>query len=363
MFRRHAHAVALLLGIMLLAFGSAPANAATGNQEPTGFAYFHTYAENEALIDGLVAAHPNIAKKFSIGKSYEGREIWGIELTNDVNGSLGSKPEVFINGLIHARERAANELALYMMQVLANNYGHGGKLGRRVTNILNTTVVWIVPMVNPDGAEYDFSSTVPLHWRKNRQPIPHSSYIGIDLNRQFPYTWDCCGGLTSKKPSSDYYEGWGPAVAPEVQDYMQFVQDHSSGPSKITEILSLHSAAREVLWPYSYTKTAVPHDMTQDDHATFVAIGQGIAQRNGYKPMQGSGLYIVSGDMDDWAYGTLGIFAETIEMPPGAQTKYYPTQSEINTFNSQNRGAVLWWMEQAGCPYAAAGLGAKDCGG
>jgi murein tripeptide amidase MpaA len=174
----------LAVGIALIALGAAPVDASVSAYVPTGYSYFHTYAQNEALIDSLVKNHPTIAKKFSIGPSYEGRQIWGIELTNNVNGSLGSKPEVYINGLIHARERAANELALYLMQVLANNYGLGGTLGQRVTGILNTTVVWIVPMVNPDGAEYDFSSTVPLHWRKNRQSIPNSSYIGIDLNRQ-----------------------------------------------------------------------------------------------------------------------------------------------------------------------------------
>jgi hypothetical protein len=101
--------------------------------------------------------------------------------------------------------------------------------------------------------------------------------------------------------------------------------------------------------------------MTQDDHKTFVALGKGIAQRNGYKPMQGSGLYIVSGDMDDWAYGALGIFAETIELPKGSHNRYYPSKSEVNAFNAQNRGAVLWWMEQAACPYASAGLVAGHC--
>ena len=332
--------------------------------EPPGFAYFHTYAENEALIDNLVAAHPDIAAKFSIGKSYEGREIWGIELTSNVTGSTKGKPEAFINGLMHARERASNELALYMMQVLANNYGLSGNLGARVTKILNSTVVWIVPMMNPDGAEYDFSGSTPKHWRKNRQPTPNPNYVGIDLNRQFPYTWNCCGGLTSSKPSSDYYQGPAAAVAPEVQDYMNFVESRetASGKSKITEILSLHSAAKEVLWPYSYTKADVPSDMTADDHAAFVALGMGIANRDGYKPQQGSDLYIVSGDQDDWAYGVHGIFAETIELPRGSASKYYPSLAEINKFNNQNRGAVLWYLEQAGCPYGPAGLGGKYCG-
>ena len=365
MARRPAvHGLTLLLGIALVCLVSVPALAAT-HSEPAGYEYFHSYAENEALIDSLVAAHPDIAAKFSIGQSYEGRDIWGIKLTSNVGGSTKGKPEVFINALMHARERASNELALYMMQVLANNYGLSGSLGKSVTKILNTTVVWIVPMMNPDGAEYDFSGSAPKKWRKNRQPIPGSSQIGVDLNRQFGYTWNCCGGKTSKKPSSVYYQGWAAEVAPEVQDYENFVESRqaANGKSKITEILSLHSAAKEDLWPYSYTKVDVPHDMTNDDHAAFVALGKGLAKRNGYKPMQGSDLYVVSGDQDDWAYGEHGIFAVTIEMPKGSANRYYPTQAEIDKFDAQNRSAVLWYLEQAGCPYAAAGLGAKYCGG
>lgn len=352
--------VAVLLSVFALGVSvPQPASAA----EPAGFAYFHTYAENEALIDSLVAAHPGVAQKFSIGKSYESRQIWAIKLTSNVSGSTKGKPEVMINALMHARERASNELALYMMQVLANNYGRGGKLGNKVTDILDTTVVYIIPMMNPDGAEYDFSGGRFHKWRKNRQPIPGSSYVGIDLNRQFSYTWACCGG-SSANPKSDTYRGPSAFYTPEDQAYRDFVNSRvtSNGTSKITEILSLHSAAKEVLWPYSYTKQDVPSDMTADDHATFVALGKGMANKNGYRPMQGSDLYIVDGDQDDWAYAVHGIFALTIELPKGAQKRYYPTQSEISTFNKQNLNAVLWDLKQAGCPYAAAGLAASHCG-
>ncbi|HEY7024408.1 MAG TPA: M14 family zinc carboxypeptidase [Candidatus Limnocylindrales bacterium] len=347
-----------LVGLMLLTVQPV---AAAG--EPPGYEYFHTYAENEQIIDNVVAAHPSIAQKFSIGRSYQGRQIWAIKLTQNVDGPTNGKPEVMINGLIHARERAANELALYMLQVLGNNYGRSGTLGKKVTQILNTTVVYVIPMMNPDGAEYDMSGGKWHKWRKNRQPIPGSSAIGIDLNRQFGYTWNCCAGGASTKPSSDYYQGPSAFYAPEDQAYRDFVNSRTvNGKSKITEILSLHSAAKEVLWPYSYTKADVPSDMTQDDHAAFVALGKGIASRNGYKPKQGSDLYIVSGDQDDWAYGTKGIFAITIELPKGAAKRYYPTLSEVNKFNAQNLNAVLWYLKQAGCPYAAAGLGSKHCG-
>ncbi len=351
--------VSLVLSLLaLLVVTVGPASAA----EPAGFAYFHTYAENEAVINNVVAAHPNIAQKFSIGSSYEGRQIWAIKLTQNVNGPTNGKPEVMINGLMHARERAGNELALYMLQVLGNNYGLSGTLGSRVTSILNTTVVYIIPMMNPDGAEFDMSGSVWHKWRKNRQPIPGSSAIGIDLNRQFGYTWNCCPKGASTKPSSDFYQGPSAFYTPEDKAYRDFVNGRVvNGKSRITEILSLHSAGKEVLWPYSYTKADVPSDMTADDHAAFVALGRGIASRDGYKPMQGSDLYIVSGDQDDWAYGVHGIFAMTIELPKGAAKRYYPTQSEVNKFNSQNLNAVLWYLQQADCPYAAAGL-ATRCG-
>jgi hypothetical protein len=343
---------ALVLSILGVLVGAMPAAAA----EPSGFEYFHTYAENEQIIDNVVAAHPNIAAKFSIGKSYEGRQIWGIKLTKDVNGGNAGKPAVFINGLMHARERASNELALYMLQVLGNNYGLSGTLGNKVTQILNSTIVYVVPMMNPDGAEFDMSGGRWHKWRKNRQPV--SGAVGIDLNRQFGYTWGCCAGGASTKPSSDNYQGPSAFYAPEAKAYRDFV----TSKGNITEILSLHSAAKQVLWPYSYTKKDVPSDMTADDHAAFVALGKGMAKKNGYKPKQGSDLYIVSGDQDDWAYGTKGIFAITIELPKGAAKRYYPTQSEINKNNSKNLNAVLWYLKQAGCPYAAAGLGGKHCG-
>ena len=347
--------VALALSLVCLLLTAAQPAAAA---EPAGFAYFHTYAENEAIIDNVVAAHPGIAQKFSIGRSYEGRQIWAIKLTQNVDGPNNGKPAVFINGLMHARERASNELALYMLQVLGNNYGLSGTLGSKVTKILNTTIVYVVPMMNPDGAEYDMSGGQWHKWRKNRQPIPGSTAIGIDLNRQFGYTWNCCPTGASTKPSSDYYQGPSAFYTPEDQAYRDFVNSKAN----LTEILSLHSAAKEVLWPYSYTKADVPSDMTSDDHAAFVALGKGIASRDGYKPQQGSDLYIVSGDQDDWAYGVHGIFAMTIELPKGAAQRYYPTQAEVNKFNSQNLNAVLWYLQQADCPYAAAGLGSKYCG-
>jgi len=348
-------ALVLLLNLLVLAL-PVPAAAA----EPKGFEYYHTYAEVKAEIDATVAAHPSIARPFTIGRSYEGRKIWGIKISDNVRAN-DNEPEIFINAQIHARERATNELALAIVGWLTNNYGGSDALGRRVTDIVNNREIFIVPTINPDGAEFDMKGGVWHEWRKNRQPIPDSTAIGIDLNRQFGYMWNCCGG-SSAKPTSPTYHGPYAWYAPEARRYRDFVNSRVvNGRQQLKVILSLHSAGRLVLWPYSYTRQDVPPEMPQDDHDAFVALGTELAGMNGYRGEQGSDLYVVDGDQDDWAYHEHGIFTFTFEMARGAAKRYYPTQFELATDIANNRAAVLHLLEQADCPYRSAGLAAEHC--
>jgi hypothetical protein len=345
--------VLLLLGALV-----APGSAAAA--EPAGFEYFHTYAEVKGAIDATVAAHPNIAKRFNIGRSYEGRKIWGIKISDNVRTNE-SEPEVFINAQIHARERASNELALAIVGWLTDSYGDSDELGQRVTNIVNTREIFIVPTVNPDGAEFDIKGGVWHRWRKNRQPTPDSTAIGVDLNRQFDYQWGCCGG-SSTNPAAWNYRGPYPYYAPEARRYRNFVDSRVvNGVQQLKVILSLHSAGGLVLWPYSYTKEDVPSEMPQDDHRAFVALGKELANLNGYRPQQASDLYVVDGDQDDRAYYRWGIFTYTFEMRKGSAKRYYPTLSELTNDINNNRPAVLHLLEQADCPYRAAGLEEEHC--
>ena len=164
--------LALVLGGLLM---PAPVGAAG---EPAGFEYFHTYAENEQVIDDAVAAHPAIAQKFSIGTSYEGRQIWGIKISDNVAVDE-NEPEVFIHGLTHARERASNEMALYIIQMLTNEYDTNS----RIKAIVDSREIWIVPMLNPDGAEYDMSGWPLAHLA---QESPADPRLNADRHRPQP---------------------------------------------------------------------------------------------------------------------------------------------------------------------------------
>ena len=160
------------LTTLLLASLAAPASA-TAADFPAGYTGYHTYAEMAADVAATAAAHPNIVRRFSIGTSYQGRTIWAVKISDNVNVDE-NEPEVLFDGLTHSDEHMGLEMTLHIMHWLVDGYGHD----LRITKIVDTREVWIVLAVNPDGAEYDISGGKFHFWRKNRQPTPGTPYIG-----------------------------------------------------------------------------------------------------------------------------------------------------------------------------------------
>ena len=92
----------------------------------------------------------------------------------------------------------------------------------RITNIVNGREIWIIFLVNPDGAEYDIANGRFHYWRKNRQPTPGTAYIGTDLNRNYGYRWGG-GGRTSTNPAAITYRGPKAFSAPEARAVRDFL--------------------------------------------------------------------------------------------------------------------------------------------
>ena len=183
---------------------------------PHRYRDYHNYPEMVAHIHAVAAAHPGSFVLFSIGKSYQGRDLWAAEVTSNV-GSNVRKPEVMFDGLHHAIEALGGEMMIGILDLLANNYGRTTALGQRVTRVVNTRRIWIVFMVNPDGLQYTVTGGHLHYWRKNRQKNGHRTGIGVgtDLNRNYGYKWGCCGG-SGDSPTNDDYRGSAPFSAPET---------------------------------------------------------------------------------------------------------------------------------------------------
>ena len=133
----------------ILASTAGPAAAA---DFPDRDSRYHDYAEMEAEIKAVEAAKPAIVDVFKFGTSYQGRTIWAAKISDNV-ATDENEPEILFDALHHAREHMTVEQALYLLHLLADNYGSDAT----ITNLVNSREVWIVFALNPDGGEYDLT--------------------------------------------------------------------------------------------------------------------------------------------------------------------------------------------------------------
>ncbi|MFF4487162.1 M14 family metallopeptidase [Streptomyces sp. NPDC001544] len=348
------------LGYSVTPVGAAPKRSGARLFDfPSADSKYHNYAEMNTEIDQRLAAYPGIMSKRVIGKSYQGRDIVAIKVSDNV-GTDEDEPEVLLTFHQHAREHLTVEMALYLLRELGAGYGSDP----RVTNIVNSREIWIVPDLNPDGGEYDIATGSYRSWRKNRQPNAGSSYVGTDLNRNWNYKWGCCGG-SSGSASSETYRGASAESAPEVKVVADFVRSRVvGGKQQIKAGIDFHTYSELVLWPFGYTYSDTATGMTADDAAAFKAVGQKMAASNGYTAEQSSDLYITDGSIDDYLWGTQKIFDFTFEMYPTSAFDggFYPPDEVIERETSRNKDAVFQLLENADCMYRSIGKQAQYCG-
>jgi murein tripeptide amidase MpaA len=138
----------------------------------TRFDRYYTYDEMTEQLHALVAAFPELAFMRSLAKSFEGRDVWVVEITNTETGPATDKPGFYIDAQIHAEEHATSATALYAIWHLLTNYGKD----EEATRLVDTQVFYILPRINPDGAE---RSLVPpyYNWCGNGRFLPGADRI------------------------------------------------------------------------------------------------------------------------------------------------------------------------------------------
>src|SRR5262249_56597842 len=107
-------------------------------------------ADLTALLHAFAAEYPKLVTLESIGKSYEGRDIWVATVTNTATGPASDKPAFWVDGNIHATEVAASAATLYFLNWLVAQYGKDAD----VTRALDTRAFYLCPRINPAGAEW-----------------------------------------------------------------------------------------------------------------------------------------------------------------------------------------------------------------
>ncbi|MFH1725646.1 MAG: M14 family metallopeptidase [Elusimicrobiota bacterium] len=304
---------------------------------------YHNYGETEAELKAIAAAAPDIASVFPIGKSVEGRSITAIRF-HMPGIQAGDKPGILFTGTHHAREHLSTEVPLRLARWLAEN-----RERPEVRPLLETRDIYIVPLVNPDGSEFDIGTGRYQWQRKNMRPNGNGS-VGVDLNRNYGYGWG--GQGSSGYSNSDTYRGPSAFSEPETQAVRDFVEAHPN----VTILLTYHSFSELILYPWGHMTEPISDGKAL---GAYQAMAAEMAKMTGYRPMQSSGLYVASGDTCDWAWGEKKIFCFTFELTPRGRWSggFYPGPEAVESSVRKNIAPALYLIDLADDPGRAAGAG------
>ena len=249
-------ALLAVLGLSLLAL-AAPSSAAAADF-PSKDSGYHNYAEMVAEIQDAEADHPDIVDVFSIGKSYQNRNIWAAKVSDNVADDE-NEPEVLFDGLHHAREHLTVEQTLAILRWLSDGYGSNNE----ITELVDTREVWIIFNVNPGRRGI----------RPHRFAVPRlAQEPPAELGHDAPSaptstaTTAIAGAAAAARRARSHptpIAARRPWSAPETRVVRDFINSRVvGGRQQIKTAITFHTAGEEVLWPYGYThgRRALRHD-------------------------------------------------------------------------------------------------------
>ncbi len=256
--------------------------------------FFAEYRDFEAIgahLHELAALAPERATLHGIGASIDGRPLWALRIGN------GPMP-MLVNGTQHAREWIATMVTTCIADRLIRDYDRDP----RIRAFVDSTTLWVVPVVNPDGYQYSWSTD--RYWRKNRR-----GGYGVDLNRNFGVAFGGPGSSGNKR--AENYRGEYAFSEPESAALRDLAKRE-----RIALHVDLHAFGQLVLYPWGYTSEPTK------ERDRFAAVGDRIASalfaehETRYRLMQSIELYPAAGDISDWMYGELAALSYAIELRP-----------------------------------------------
>ena len=329
----------------------------------------YTYSELEDQLQEINQAYPEITSLYPIGHSWQERALWCMELT-DPSVDSADKTGIAVLANIHGGERESAACAMYFAWWLAEN-----SQTERVAQILSNYVVYIVPVINPDGYEQSFVYNTRQNLRPvdangdgvafsdpytdidgdgfiatlyrgaaDEQPDPKTAEVfgmespdwdkngilgddprnsGIDMNRTFDYQWNRydVDTVESGVIGANAFSRAGATAAsePEVQAVQNFLLSH-----EVDALASLHTGIQSVLYPWCYRA----YDASLDSESLLYMKEVAEKMAQAFQETTGRGFYSkssyedypTSAELIDYAYGRLNIDAYTIEVYSGGKS-------------------------------------------
>jgi carboxypeptidase T len=311
---------------------------------PAGDEAFHDYSGVRDELKALASSAPGLASVVSLGSTHKGRELLALRLNTTASGDQpSSKPGVVFMGTHHAREHLSTEIPLLLAKWLVES-----RAKPDVAKLLASRDVYFIPMVNPDGVEWDIRDDRYHMHRKNLRDNGGGEWaLGVDLNRNYDSHWGESGSSTD--PESDLYQGPAPFSEPESKAIKAFFEKRPNMKIELT----YHSFSELILYPWSWTSDSLDDAKAL---AAYKRMADVMAGMTGYRAMQSGDFYPSSGDTGDWTWEARKVFAFTFELTPktSRQGGFYPGAAAIQTTFQANIRPALYLLEMADNPYRAA---------
>ena len=267
--------------------------------EPVDNHIYMSWAALTQEVNDWSIDNPDIVQLSSIGQSYLGKELWMVVLSDwsmETKSDGTVKEIIYIDGGHHGNEYLGTALAWLTAKWYINGWN---ALDEEAVNVLQSTELHIMIMLNPDGNDADTRHNLNLTTAANpfvSEPVP----TGIDLNRNYDHFWDDCS------PSDPFAPGGSAFSEPETRanaNYMNsVVQDADL-------YVTMHTGVWIMLYPWGKWPQQPPdwelfHGIREDVHAGISDI-----------PIQNAnqGLYPNCGTSRDYGYGVMGFPTFTFE--------------------------------------------------
>lgn len=91
--------------------------------------------------------YPDITELYEVARSFEGRPILQMTITNKKTGKHTDKAAAYFEGGRHGGEVTSSESVLWLTQHLLENYGKDPE----ITKLIDTKTIYVRPQNNPDG--------------------------------------------------------------------------------------------------------------------------------------------------------------------------------------------------------------------
>lgn len=292
---------------------------ATSLEEMSNWDRYPTFELYLEMMDNFALNYPNICSIQNIGYSQNNREIPVVKITSNIDQEM-AKPGFYYSGQMHGDELVNYIILLRLIDELLANYG----TDQQITDLLNTTEIWINPLANPDGAYYGGNQTVS----SARRYLANN----LDANRNFI-------------DFIDGYPGTGSSTTVSQENLDQIAFMTGKG---IVMSANTHSGAELVNYAWDTIPALHPDDAwfqqvcrvyadaVHEDAPSNYMDGFDDGITNGYD------WYEANGTRQDYAIYYLGIREITIEQ---SNVKKIDV-SELNDHWFYNRDALIELMEE-----------------